>query len=80
MGATQSEPGTPMQTTSIRQSVDSVIDTSHLSDAKKEIMIISKRGAFQWLPVVYDLERGPINDLEVGSWYDNNSFLVSHIL
>lgn len=50
-------------------STDTVIDTSHLSNEKKENMIINKRGSFVYLPVWHDWERGPINDLEVGSWY-----------
>lgn len=69
MGATQSGSAGHNPST-MHQSVDVVFDTSHMSDAKKEILIIGKRGAFQWLPVVFDLERGPLNDLEVGSWYD----------
>ena len=48
--------------------MEQVLDTSNLSVATRERMIINKRGSFEWLPVWHDFERGPINDLEVGSW------------
>ena len=68
MGGTQSDESDTQSSSGMRQATDVLIDTSHLSDAKRELMIINKRGAFQWLPVWHDPYRGPINDLEVGSW------------
>ena len=56
------------QQSAMQSSTDHVVDTSEFSSEKKETMIINKRGAFQWLPVWHDWERGPINDLETGSW------------
>jgi hypothetical protein len=56
------------ETSRMRTSTDHVVDTSEFSNERKETMIINKRGAFAWLPVWHDFDRGPINDLEVGSW------------
>ena len=67
--ADRAEYGVARAHNTMHASTDTVIDASQLSDEKKENMIINKRGYFVGLPVWHDWERGPINDLEVGSWY-----------